>query len=77
MAWRRIPWRAIADWFSFQLGTVKLWLLRHRPESNADRIIRERGERLRRLFPEQYAHERRRCVANDDDKPPQISRWHP
>jgi hypothetical protein len=48
---------AVADWWSFQLGTIAVWLDR-RPESDVDRQIRERGERLRRAFPNAYAHER-------------------
>jgi hypothetical protein len=41
---------AVADWCSFQMGTLELWLCRPR-ETPVDRTIREEGERLRRAFP--------------------------
>jgi hypothetical protein len=41
---------AFADWCSFQMGTVSIWL--HPPqETPVDRAIREEGERLRKAFP--------------------------
>ena len=39
-----------ADWFSFQMGTVSIWLNPPR-ETPVDRSIREEGERLRKAFP--------------------------
>jgi hypothetical protein len=57
MAWRRSIWRVIADWWSFRIETIKLWLFPP-SESTEDRLIREDGERLRRLFPGHYQHER-------------------
>jgi len=44
------PWRALADWWSFQVGTIEGWLDRT-PETPEDRAIREEGERLRKAFP--------------------------
>ena len=46
-------WRAVsvlADWWSFQMGTLELWLF-PKPETPEDRAIREEGERIRRAFP--------------------------
>jgi hypothetical protein len=44
-------------WFSFQVGSIELWLFRP-PETDENRAIREEGERLRRNFADQYRHER-------------------
>ena len=57
MAWRQSTWRVIADWWSFQAATISL-RLSARAESQQNRLAREAGERLRRLFPEHYRHER-------------------
>jgi hypothetical protein len=39
-----------ADWWSFQIGTLEIWL--HPPqETPVDWPIREEGERLRKAFP--------------------------
>ena len=43
-------WRAIADWWSFQMGTIECWLDRT-PETPEDRAVREEGERIRKAFP--------------------------
>jgi len=43
--------RTLADWWSFQMGTIAGWFDRT-PESPADRAIREEGDRLRRAFPD-------------------------
>jgi hypothetical protein len=43
-------WRALADWWLFQMGTIEGWLDRT-PETPEDRAIHEEGERLRRAFP--------------------------
>ena len=43
-------WRGIADWWSFQMGTVEC-LLGRRPESPETRAIRMAGERIRKAFP--------------------------
>jgi hypothetical protein len=43
-------WRALADWWSFQMGTIELWFDRT-PETHQDRAIREDGERIRKAFP--------------------------
>jgi len=45
--------RALADWLSFQRGTVEGWIdgLCGREEDPLSRAIREDGERLRRAFP--------------------------
>jgi hypothetical protein len=43
-------WRAIADWWSFQMGTIE-GLLDRTPETPEDRAIREEGERFRKAFP--------------------------
>jgi hypothetical protein len=43
-------WRAIADWWSFQMGTIEGWFDRT-PKTLEDRAIREKGERLRKAFP--------------------------
>jgi hypothetical protein len=41
---------AVADWCSFQMGTLSICL--HPPhETPVDRAIREEGERLRKAFP--------------------------
>jgi hypothetical protein len=41
---------AAADWWSFQMGTVSIWL-QPPQETPVDRAIREEGERLRKAFP--------------------------
>ena len=41
---------ALADWWSFQMGTLELWLFPI-PETLVDRAIREEGERIRKAFP--------------------------
>jgi hypothetical protein len=41
---------AIADWCSFEMGTITIWL-HPRVEMPIDRAIREEGERLRKAFP--------------------------
>jgi hypothetical protein len=46
----RRRWHALADWWSFQMGTIEGWLDRT-PETPEDRAIREEGERLRKAFP--------------------------
>jgi hypothetical protein len=43
-------WRGIADWWSFQMGTVGGWLY-PTPETPEDRKIRLEGERIRKAFP--------------------------
>jgi hypothetical protein len=43
-------WHAFADWWSFQMGTVKGWLDRT-PETPEDHAIRQEGERIRKVFP--------------------------
>jgi hypothetical protein len=43
-------WRTVADWWSFQMGTIEGWLDRS-PETPEDREIRKEGERIRRAFP--------------------------
>ena len=43
-------WRAVADWWSFQMSTVECRLDR-RPESPETRAIRLEGERIRSAFP--------------------------
>jgi hypothetical protein len=43
--------RSIADWWSFQMGTVEGWFDRT-PETPEDRAIRQEGERIRKAFPE-------------------------
>jgi len=43
-------WRAIADEWSFQMGTIGCWLERT-PETPEDQAIRLEGERIRRAFP--------------------------
>jgi len=43
-------WRALADWWSFQMGTVAGCFDRT-PETPEDRSIREEGERMRTAFP--------------------------
>jgi hypothetical protein len=40
---------AFADWWSFQMGTLELWLFPI-PETPEDRAIRLEGERIRRAF---------------------------
>jgi hypothetical protein len=40
-------WRALADWWSFEMGTIGNWLFPS-PETPVDRAIREEGERIRR-----------------------------
>jgi len=42
-------WRAVADWWSFQMGTLEICLDRT-PESPVDRAIRLEGARLRKAF---------------------------
>ena len=42
--------RAIADWWSFQMGTIEGWFDRT-PETAEDRAIREGGERIRKALP--------------------------
>ena len=44
-------YRTLADWLSFHMGTVELWLFPW-PETPVDRAIREEGERLRNAFPD-------------------------
>ena len=48
-ALRRIC-RTIADYWSFEKASIRLWLFPPR-ETPEDRAIREEGERLRRAFP--------------------------
>ena len=43
-------WRALADWWSFQMGTVAGCFDRT-PETPEDQAVREEGERIRRAFP--------------------------
>ena len=43
-------WRTIADWWSFQMGTLEWWLF-PRPESPEEEAIRLEGERIRKAFP--------------------------
>ena len=43
-------WHALADWWSFQMGTIVGWFDRT-PETPEDRAIREEGERIRKAFP--------------------------
>jgi hypothetical protein len=43
-------WRAIADRWSFEVASIRLWLF-PLPETPEDRAIREEGERVRRAFP--------------------------
>jgi hypothetical protein len=43
-------WRTLADWRSFQMGTIAGWLDRT-PETREDRAIRLEGERIRKAFP--------------------------
>jgi hypothetical protein len=43
-------WHALADWWSFQMGTIESWFDRT-PETPEDRAIREKGERIRKAFP--------------------------
>jgi hypothetical protein len=45
----QLIWRAVADWWSFQMGTIEGWLC-PTEETPADREIREEGERIRRRF---------------------------
>jgi hypothetical protein len=42
--------RALADWWSFQMGTIEGWFDRT-PETPEDRAICEEGERIRSAFP--------------------------
>ncbi len=42
---------AIADWWSFQMGTIVGWFDRT-PETSEDRAIRLEGERIRKAFPQ-------------------------
>ena len=42
-------WRAFADWWFFQMGTIEGWF--DRPETPEARAIREEGEWLRKAFP--------------------------
>jgi hypothetical protein len=44
------PLCSLADWWSFQVGTIEGWFDRT-PESPEDGAIREEGERLRKAFP--------------------------
>ena len=46
----RDAWRAIADRWSFEVTSIRLWLF-PTLETPEDRAIREEGERLRRAFP--------------------------
>jgi hypothetical protein len=41
---------AIADCWSFQMGTLEIWLF-PTPETPEDRAIRLEGERIRKAFP--------------------------
>ena len=43
--------RAVADWWSFQRGTVEHWWHGNEPEAPLDQYIRIGGERIRRAFP--------------------------
>lgn len=43
-------WRALADWWSFHMGTIEGWLC-PTEETPEDRAIREEGERIRKAFP--------------------------
>jgi hypothetical protein len=44
-------WRAFADWWSFQMGTIEGWFDRS-PETPEDQAISEEGEGIRKAFPE-------------------------
>ena len=47
----RSPWRRVLDEWSFWLATLSP-RFRALPETDVDCAIRERGERLRKAFPE-------------------------
>jgi hypothetical protein len=62
-------WRALADWWSFEMGTIEGWFDRT-PETPEDRAIRLEGERIRRAFPSiDFDHPGARTIrAKPDDR---------
>ena len=65
-ALRRIC-RTIADYWSFEKASIRLWLFPPR-ETPEDRAIREEGERLRRAFPDiDFDHPGARVWRPSDD----------
>jgi hypothetical protein len=63
-------WRALADWWSFQMGTIEAWFDRT-PETPEDRVIREEGERIRKAFPGiDFDHPGVRKIRSDEDASP-------
>jgi hypothetical protein len=65
-ALRRI-YRTIADYWSFEKASIRLWLFPPR-ETPEDRAIREEGERLRRAVPDiDFDHPGARVWRPSDD----------
>ncbi len=61
--------RALADWWSFQMGTIEGWFDRT-PETPEDCAICEEGERIRSAFPSiDFDHPGARTIrAKPDDQ---------
>ena len=60
-------WRAITDWWSFQIGTIEGWFDRT-PETPEDRAIREKGEPIRKAFPSiDFDHPGARTIRPEPD----------
>ena len=60
MLWKPASrWQRLADWWSFHTSIIEEWLF-PTPDTPEDRVIRGEGERIRKAYPEQYAHEQPR-----------------